>query len=590
MDEKRARLQRVAALQHLPLSIDQQHVGGRHLAPVPSLRIDEVTVRADFHGKVVADTFVEAQVGGPAQCGRQVFSCCRMWIHELAQVVECSPGVGGGSGVASYTDPVPGPPLSCTISGMLPSYLLLDLETTGGNPVADRITEVAVVRVEEGREVARWSTLVNPGTRIPPFIETLTGISNAMVEDAPRFEAVAPRLLELLDGAVLVAHNARFDHGFLKNAFERLQVNLRVRSLCTVRLSRKLYPQHRNHGLDAIIARHGLPVQERHRAMGDVDMVLAWLRIAAQELGPERLRHVAGELVRGTSSLPPHLETAITDIADTCGVYLFYGEGPAPLYVGKSVHLRARVLSHFQADHADARQMRLTQETRRVEVRKTAGEFGALLLEARLVKQLQPAYNRHLRQARQLCAWRLAPDPQAQPSVHLVEGDALQPQELGQLHGVFRSRRQAIDALRELADTHGLCPRLLGLESGQGRCFSSQLGRCRGACCGKEPLARHHLRVQMALASLRLRAWPYPGRVGLREHDAASGRTDVHVFDQWCHVATVHDDAELQAALESRGMLAFDLDTYRLVHKYLLAGGGAHRGLMELDAMDARRL
>ena len=168
---------------------------------------------------------------------------------------------------------------------MLPCYVLLDLETTGGNATVDRITEIAAVRVENGSEVARWSTLVNPGVRIPPFIQSLTGISDAMVASAPPFDEVARHLVELLDGAVLVAHNVRFDHGFLVNELQRLERRLQVKTLCTVRLSRALYPQFKSHGLDALLARHGLQTLARHRAMGDVEVVQAWLEVARSELG-----------------------------------------------------------------------------------------------------------------------------------------------------------------------------------------------------------------------------------------------------------------------------------------------------------------
>ena len=155
---------------------------------------------------------------------------------------------------------------------------MLDLETTGGDAVHDHITEIAAVRVEGGIETARWSTLVNPGMRIPPFIESLTGITDAMVADAPPFaEAVQP-LLAILGDAVLVVHNVRFDHGFLHHEMARLDIPLKVQTLCIVRLSRKLYPQHKGHGLDAIMQRHGLRTVARHRAMGDVDVVLQWLK------------------------------------------------------------------------------------------------------------------------------------------------------------------------------------------------------------------------------------------------------------------------------------------------------------------------
>ena len=175
---------------------------------------------------------------------------------------------------------------------------------------------------------------------------------------------------------------------------------------------------------------------------------------------------------------------------------------------------------------------------------------------------------------------RLADDPAARPLVSLVFSDDLAPQEFGRLFGVYRSKRQATQALHALADSHALCPSALGLEAANGRCFSHQLRRCKGVCCGQESPERHRLRVELALAAQRLHAWPHAGKVGLREHDPASGRTDIHVFDQWCHLATVHDEAELHDALQARDKLAFDLDTYRLLLKRLMASGKVDRELI----------
>ena len=191
--------------------------------------------------------------------------------------------------------------------------------------------------------------------------------------------------------------------------------------------------------------------------------------------------------------------------------------------------------------------MRILQEMRRVEWRETAGELGALLLESRLVKEMQPVHNRQLRRERQLSAWQLLPEP-AHPMLKLVridEVDMTDANGLNQLYGVYRSKRQAMDALREIADAQGLCPYALGLESGKGACFASQIGKCRGLCAGRESPALHRVRLQMALAAQRLQSWPHPGRVGIREHHANTGRTDIHVFDHWCHIATVHNDDDL---------------------------------------------
>jgi len=457
---------------------------------------------------------------------------------------------------------------------MLPCYVLLDLETTGGNVLHDRVTEIAVVRFEHGQEVARWCTLVNPGLQISYFIEQLTGISNAMVADAPPFDEVGRPLLALLDGAVLVAHNVRFDHGFLQHEFERMGVAWRVKTLCTVRLSRRLYPQCKGHGLDAIMQRHGIVSAARHRAMGDVQVMQTWLAQLAVAFGIDTLRDHVQALLQGSAALPPQLDTRVADIPESPGVYVFFGDGALPLYIGKSVKLRSRVMSHFQAAGREPREMRMAQEIRRVEWTETAGELGALLLEARLVKAQQPIHNRQLRRVSSLSAWQLDADPQRRPLLTLLRGSELDPRQFGNLYGPYRSKNQALSHLRELADQHGLCPQVLGLESGKGPCFAHQIGHCKGACCGQEAPERHYLRLQMALVADKLRVWPFAGPVGLREHHARSGRTDIHLFDQWCHLATAHTDEELADALQARHpALAFDLDTYKLAVKYLLPPG-----------------
>jgi DNA polymerase-3 subunit epsilon len=393
---------------------------------------------------------------------------------------------------------------------------------------------------------------------------------------------VAPQLIQILDGAVLVAHNVRFDHGFVQNELARLDIALKTKTLCTVRLSRKLYPQHKGHGLDALLQRHGLHTEMRHRAMGDVEVVLAWLQVATAELGMEQVQREADALLQGSASAPPNLETSISDIPETAGVYLFYGEGTLPLYVGKSVNLRSRVVSHFQSATKVAREMRILQEIRRVEWRETASELGALLLESRLVKELQPVYNRRLRRERELFAWKRDADPGARPLLRLVRMEDMSPQEFEQLYGVYRSRRQATDALRLLAQTHGLCPQALGLESGKGACFAHQIGQCKGVCVGRETPALHHVRLLMALAAHKLLPWPHTGPVAIREHDARSGRTDIHVFDHWCHLTTVHDHADLEHALQTRQPLAFDLDIYRILGKRLAQPAGSGPDLFRL--------
>jgi DNA polymerase-3 subunit epsilon len=175
---------------------------------------------------------------------------------------------------------------------------IVDLETTGAHPAWDRVTEIAVVEVRDGEVVSEWSTLVNPGTSIPPAIQALTGITNAMVADAPSFDALAPGLYERLAGRIFVAHNARFDYGFLRHEFERAGLRFQARTLCTVKLSRRLYPGHARHNLDSLIDRHHLRCSARHRALGDAQAVWQFLRVAAEERGGEALAEAAAQLAK----------------------------------------------------------------------------------------------------------------------------------------------------------------------------------------------------------------------------------------------------------------------------------------------------
>lgn len=454
---------------------------------------------------------------------------------------------------------------------MLPSYVFLDLETTGATPLRDRITEIALIRFENGVEVSRWQTLINPETSIPFFIQQLTGITNEMVANAPTFKQVASELIHYLQDTVLCAHNVRFDHGFLKSEFKRIGVTLRQKVLCTVKLSRKLYPQHRSHALDAIISRHQLVCQARHRAMGDVEMMVGFLKAATQEFGIVKLREAADNLLKGSKSLPSGIDSLlIDDIPETPGVYLFFGETNLPLYIGKSINLKERVLSHFSNDHASIKEMRISQEIKHIEWIETAGEFSALLLESKLIKQRQPIYNRQLRRERQLCSWRIAKSSTNHPLVSLVKEDEIEPQALGQLFGTFRSKRQAIEVLRKIIEEHRLCSRAVGLESGKGPCFAYQLKRCNGLCAGKESAELHFLRLQQAMMSHRLKTWPFKGKIGIYEQHQFNDTTEeMHVFEHWVHIGSVNNEIDLNEISTIKTELLFDLDTYKILIKHL---------------------
>jgi DNA polymerase-3 subunit epsilon len=447
---------------------------------------------------------------------------------------------------------------------------IVDLETTGGHPAHDRITEIAVLEVQGFEVTSEWSTLVNPESTIPAAIQALTGITNDMVAGAPRFSQLAADLLDRLQGRVFVAHNARFDYGFLRNEFARTGRKFSAKTLCTVRLSRRLYPQHARHHLDAVIERHRIACHARHRAMGDADALWQFLRIAAEEHGAEVLS-VAARQIAKQPALPPHIDRAVIDaIPEAPGVYLFYGEAGTPLYVGKSINLHARVVSHFTGGVRSGKSLRLAQEVRRIEWQRTAGELGALLREARLVKELQPAYNRQLQRPEKLCGFVFDGT-----RLRLAEAAQIDGETLPLVRGIFRSRRAATAALRNLADEDGLCLQTLGFDAARrGACFRHQISRCRGVCAGRENPHFHLARVAAALARFPGAAqWPHAGPLGIveRRRDPAGDveASDVHVVDRWCYLGTATSDAEVGELLSSARRAPFDYDHYRILARHL---------------------
>jgi DNA polymerase-3 subunit epsilon len=463
---------------------------------------------------------------------------------------------------------------------LLPQDLVfVDLETTGGNAAYHRITEVGIVRMESGEVVEEWSSLINPECRIPPYIESFTGITNEMVAGAPRFAEIAALVLEKLQAPpalspaqrapIFVAHNARFDYAFLRTEFRRLDVNFSARVLCTVKLSRRLFPEYPRHNLDAVMERHQLTCTERHRALGDARVLGDfWSKLRGE--GPEKLA-AATQIVLGANKLPAYLPPELADeLPEGPGVYRFFDGDGALLYIGRSASLRTRVLGHFAAEHSDAKEQKKARQVRRIDWVETAGVLGAQLKEGEWIKAQKPLYNKRVKSQSDSVTLKALEQGHGVRLVAIADLDAA---ELVGCFGVFHSQKDGRKALTDIARAHSLCLKILGLEHGgadprvepgAGSCFAYQVGKCKGACVGKEPLMLHNARLQMALSSLKLKAWPFPGRVALEE-----GRSEYHVLDHWAYLGTARSDEELAELAGKQARGAFDVDVYRILGRYL---------------------
>lgn len=444
-----------------------------------------------------------------------------------------------------------------------PDLAFVDIETTGSHFDRDRITEIGI-KTLASNQIQVWEQLINPQTFIPQNIQRLTDISPQMVENQPSFDEISRELKQELEGKIFIAHNARFDYGFIKASFKRIGIDFRPKVLCTVKLSRLLFPDQSRHNLDTIINAHNLKVSARHRALGDADLLLQFWRVCESKFGKEKLNEAINQLV-GNPSLPPNIDKDLIDsIPDTPGCYIFYGENKVPLYIGKSISLRSRVMGHFQAALTKRKEMKLSLQIRDIDWIITSGELGALILESRLIKERMPSMNIKLRRSKDLCGWSLVKNDLGVLTPVLVTHHQLAPGLQDNLYGLFYSKREAHSYLKAIAKKHHLCEALLGLEKRiEGKsCFGYQVKQCGGACLNLTPIALHNLQLKTVLDLFKVKVWPYPGPIAIKEG------SEMIVIDKWCYLGSAINEAELYEIAES-GELEFDLDIYKIVKKAL---------------------
>lgn len=449
---------------------------------------------------------------------------------------------------------------------MFPAPLtLVDVETTGTNPRFDRIIEVGVLRVENNEIVSSFSSLVNPHTYIPAEITRITGITSNDVLSAPDFSEIKKQLHALFEGAILVAHNARFDYGFLKHEFARHEMPFSAKQLCTVRLARALFPELPRHNLDALITHFNLPCEKRHRALDDTKAMYHFLGHAVQKKAfPETLKKLLKK-----ASVPIHLTASdLETLPESPGVYLMYGENDLPLYIGKSKNIKDRILSHFGDDLNSQTEMKISQQVTRIAHVSTAGELGALFLESKLIKQMLPLYNKRLRNSRKMILLKKEVDENGYERIvrePFINGESLG--DVQSVVGICKSEREAKEFLYGVAKDYSLCPKLLGLEKASKDCFYNRLGYCSGACMQKEASLRYNMRMITAFSSSKITPWPFSGSIAIEEKSIHS-LSEYILVDNWCFIGSIKVDAEGNKR-EERTTLGFDVDTYKILRSFL---------------------
>lgn len=366
-------------------------------------------------------------------------------------------------------------------------YAIIDIETTGGNASRERITEIAIFIHDGIKVVNEYSTLVNPECKVPPFVARLTGISDDMLKNAPKFFEIARNIVEITEGCIFVAHNAAFDYSFVRQEFLNLGYKYKRPVLCTVKMSRKLLPGHKSYSLGNLCNSLGIQITSRHRAAGDA---LATVKLF------ERLLFVDPTLNQiPTDGLHPLLDRSVfSTLPSTAGVYYFYNENGKIIYIGKSKNIHARVLSHFQ-NSSTPKAIEMRTNTTSISYEETGSELIALLLESDEIKKHKPLHNRL--QRRTLYKYGLY-SLYLQSGYQVMQIDKIK--QTGTPHTVFASFDDALVVVHELVEKYNLCQKFCGLYQNHGACFQHSIGQCSGACIGLEPADSYNSRVDKALS------------------------------------------------------------------------------------------
>lgn len=445
----------------------------------------------------------------------------------------------------------------------------VDIETTGTSFYNDRIIDIGIVLYKNGKKIHEFSSLINPNTPINPYVSMMTGISQPDLTDSPAFADIHEEILTLLDQSVFIAHNVRFDYGFIKRELEYMDRSFNMPHLCSAKLSRKLYPRFRRHNLDAIIKRFDIQISQRHRALPDAQAIGYFYEKNLATLGAEKLHEVMDTLLKAPK-YPRYInKKMVQDLPDSPGVYVMYGRDDEVLYVGKSINVRDRVISHFYQDIKSQKELAIKNQTRFIEGIPTAGELEALILESNMIKNLSPIYNRALRRKKVMWGITAHKNNAGYLQLEIKEIKDKSYSELKDMYFVAGRKSTVKNTLKQKIKEHTLCNKLCGMEKTQKACFNSQIGKCLGACKGLEPPESYNERVELAFEKTKTPQWPYKGAVVVGEQNVKTKKHAYYLVYNWQLVDTSERMEDLDL---NKDITEPDLDTQKILQKFIRRG------------------
>ena len=379
---------------------------------------------------------------------------------------------------------------------MKQKYAIVDLETTGGIPKRDKITEIGIVLFDGTQIVEKFESLVNPQRTIPPHITRITGITNEMIEDAPKFFEIAKKVIEITEGSIFVAHNVRFDYQFLREEFKSLGFTFTRRNLCTVKLSRKAFPGLKSYSLGNLIRYFKIEVANRHRAYDDAWATTIILKkIFENQNSTSEIKDLVNASLKLTK-LPNGLKPEDIDVLpEACGVYYFSDSSNQICYIGKSKNIKERVKQHFgkQTKKTD----RMFKEVTQISFEITGSELASLVLESKEIKKELPQINKIQKTRDYKYAVIKASDKSGYGKYKIVKSDKAESP-----LSYYGSRKSALNHIEQIGETFSLCHKINGIDNAQHSCFNHSIGKCLGGCIGEEPPVYYNERFEESANAL----------------------------------------------------------------------------------------
>ena len=379
-------------------------------------------------------------------------------------------------------------------------YAIVDIETTGGYAAANGITEICIHIFDGEKVVEIYETLINPRQPIPYYIQSMTGITNDMVKDAPLFEEVAEKIFDLLHDKIFGAHNVNFDYSFVNSQLAACNYHLNCKKLCTVRLSRKIFPGFPSYSLGNLCHSLDITINDRHRAGGDTAATVKILQLLLQN---DKEKIIEKSLFRNSKeyALPPNVpKEHFEKLPYTAGVYFFHNEKGKIIYVGKAKNIRYRVNSHFSNNSASRQKQNFLRHTYSISYQPCATELMAHILESTEIKKLWPIFNYSQKNTERVYGIYLYEDQNGYNRLAIEKNK----KQLKPVH-TFHYLTDGHSILRKLIREYNLCPKLCFMQTAASTCDGIVEKYCYGACEHKEEPAAYNARVQEAIDSLTIK-------------------------------------------------------------------------------------